>query len=134
MRPSSRLIRTVRRSPGKLSSNASAQLARPVTRRPCTSVTRSPTRRPPRHAGPSSKTRLAINQPWFDTVSCTPDQPGSTVSPRIRKGSEPSTSSTGMAKPIASARESTIVLTPTTRPSASNSGPPELPGLIAASV
>ena len=40
----------------------------------------------------------------------------------------------GMAKPIPSAVEATAVLMPTTLPPASRSAPPELPGLIAASV
>ena len=42
--------------------------------------------------------------------------------------------SIGMAKPIPLLSEAIAVLMPMTSPSASSSGPPELPGLIAASV
>ena len=42
--------------------------------------------------------------------------------------------STGMAKPMPEPSVATAVLMPTTAPLASTSGPPELPGLIAASV
>ena len=42
--------------------------------------------------------------------------------------------SIGMAKPIPLLPEAIAVLMPMTLPSASSSGPPELPGLIAASV
>ncbi len=40
----------------------------------------------------------------------------------------------GMAKPMPSARASTAVLMPMSTPSISSSGPPLLPGLMAASV
>ena len=42
--------------------------------------------------------------------------------------------SIGMAKPMPDESVATAVLMPTTAPAASTSGPPELPGLIAASV
>ena len=52
----------------------------------------------------------------------------------IRRPSTCLTSSTGMAKPMPWAPARMATLTPTSSPSMLSSGPPELPGLIAASV
>jgi hypothetical protein len=56
---------------------------------------------------------------------------------RISRGTMRLTSSTGMAKPmpaLAPLGLAICVLTPISRPAESSSGPPELPGLMAASV
>ena len=56
---------------------------------------------------------------------------------RISSGTTRLTTSTGIAKPmpaLAPEGETMAVLTPISRPAESSSGPPELPGLIAASV
>ncbi len=56
---------------------------------------------------------------------------------RISSGTTRLTVSTGMAKPTPAFEpdgEMIAVVTPMTRPAESSSGPPELPGLIAASV
>jgi hypothetical protein len=56
---------------------------------------------------------------------------------RISSGTTRLTTSTGMAKPmpaLAPEGEKIAVLTPISRPAESSRGPPELPGLMAASV
>ena len=63
----------------------------------------------------------------------TPSQPHSTLPLSASCGSSPFTRLIGMAKPIDPLRAA-MLLTPITSPAMLTSGPPELPGLIAASV
>ena len=104
---------------------------------------------PPSAAGPLASTLATsaprgdpvIDRPWAtSSVTCwmrTPSQPRR-VSPNWRNWSTtPMAISDGTAKPIPidpPLGEMIAVLMPTTSPSMSNSGPPELPRLMDASV
>src|SRR6185369_6592004 len=106
-------------------------------------VTTSPACRPPCSAGPFVVTD-AICAPAVDVVVgagaiSTPSHACWTVRPSLRPGSTWRTVLDGTAKPMPTLPEDMPLvaiceLTPMTLPPSSSSGPPELPGLIAASV
>jgi len=71
------------------------------------------------------------------SVICTPRKPRCTAPSSSRSSTMWRAMLIGMAKPMPAfmpVRERMAVLMPTTRPMASTSGPPELPGLMEASV
>ena len=82
---------------------------------------------------PSTPRRVAVC-----SLTATMPMPGAGTCPsRMSCGTTWLTMSTGIAKPMPAFDpdgEMMAVLTPTTRPLESSSGPPELPGLTAASV
>ena len=106
-------------------------------------LSRSAGRRPARAAEEPGRTRLTTSPftPSRAVVASpitTMPMPGrGTLRSRISRGTIRLTTSTGTANPIpdeAPVSDSIAVLTPISRPAESSSGPPEFPGLIAASV
>ena len=130
---------------------ASTRSAKVETGLPSTAVITSPKRRaarsmpliPALSAGePGTTSATTKPPPGHCALTCSPamrtPMPGRGTAPsRIRRGTIQLTASTGTAKPMPEAvpwLERMAVLTPISRPAESNNGPPELPGLMAASV
>jgi len=139
---SPRRYTTSTRAPTPASSSPTSQSRGEVIGRPSTETRRSPTRMPACSAGdPGATRRTSVTENREASVS-TVCGSMPTHGRRIRPKAESSRAiriarSMGIAKPMPSDPpdfERIELLTPITRPSALTSGPPELPGLIAASV
>ena len=126
-------IRTV--WPGWASARADASAPFVITSWPSTAVMRSPVARTP-SAGPLAKT-LARRMPSGVFCPMIPRYGRSALPVSMMRAAVRRATAAGTAKPMPSLRPLSVaiwVATPTTRPDMSSSGPPELPGLRAASV
>src|ERR671937_561846 len=143
--PSARTTFTVTRCPGRSARISVPSWSEEDTLLPSKATMTSPSRIPDRAAGPPGAT-WRTNAPWSTARPNWTATPGPTVvveTPRYGAGAAgwamaPSitgfAASMAMENPTFSAPPEPAVLIPTTFPARSTNGPPELPGLIAASV
>ena len=116
--------------------------AAPVTGTPSRATSTSPWRNPARRAGEEPSTSctsapVAGPSPRSPSFRAAPSQPRTTRPSARSRSAITRAMFTGTAKPMPEPPPfwaTKAVFTPITRPCASTSGPPELPGLMAASV
>ena len=135
---------TVSVSPGPVSSMTASQSRNVRNRRPRALTSTSPAARPARPAGPPAATWVTRRPPTrfhprrsSAPATSSPTQARRTFPNRRSSSATRRARSIGIANPIPTDPPELVkieLFTPTTSPTAFASGPPELPGLIGASV